>query len=178
MAKTIEAYLADSPATLSTGEALAAALVLNRFDWLTKMRFTIADALHRVGPEWARLIPEISEAIKPTLASLRDGARDVSDLQALANVTEASQPTNGTTELEAKFVTHASAPGYRDLALTLDVSQVGSKQSHRFALRLSAEDSAQIATVICDVHDFAWRRELPLDATPGEKRPRSRERLL
>lgn len=47
-------------AALSTGEALIAALVLDRADWLIDMKFTIAEALDRIGPQWAELIPEIA----------------------------------------------------------------------------------------------------------------------
>ncbi len=37
---------------LSTGEKLAAALVLNRHDWLTATGYTIVEAIDRIGPEW------------------------------------------------------------------------------------------------------------------------------
>ncbi|HYG08247.1 MAG TPA: hypothetical protein VD865_17800 [Stenotrophomonas sp.] len=36
------------PGPMSTGEALTAALVLNRHDWLMDMGFTIAEALDRI----------------------------------------------------------------------------------------------------------------------------------
>lgn len=49
---------------LSTGEKLAAALVLNRADWLAEMNYTIAEALDRIGPEWARLVPEAERQLK------------------------------------------------------------------------------------------------------------------
>ncbi len=42
---------------LSKGEKLAAALVLNRPDWLESMSYTIAEAIDRVGSEWVALIP-------------------------------------------------------------------------------------------------------------------------
>jgi hypothetical protein len=42
---------------LSTGEAIVAALVLNRPGWLLEMNYTIAEAIERIGPEWARLVP-------------------------------------------------------------------------------------------------------------------------
>ena len=38
------------PGPLSTGEALTAALVLNRHDWLDEMDYTIAEALDRSTP--------------------------------------------------------------------------------------------------------------------------------
>jgi len=45
----------------STGEQLFAALALNRADWLTELGFTIAEALDRLGPDWAA---EISAAAR------------------------------------------------------------------------------------------------------------------
>lgn len=36
----------------STGEKLAVCLVLNRGDWLTRMGFTMLEAIDRVGPDW------------------------------------------------------------------------------------------------------------------------------
>ncbi len=38
-----------APGPVSTGEALAAALILNRPDWLSSMKYTIAEALERIG---------------------------------------------------------------------------------------------------------------------------------
>lgn len=49
---------------LSTGEALMAALVLDRPDWLINMKFTIPEALDRIGPQWAGLVPEIARRWK------------------------------------------------------------------------------------------------------------------
>lgn len=48
---------------LSTGEKLAAALVLNRPDWLAKMDYTIAEAIGRIGPQWAALIPDAAKLL-------------------------------------------------------------------------------------------------------------------
>ena len=45
---------------LSTGEQLAAALVLNRADWLEAAGYTTAEAVERIGPKWAALIPEVA----------------------------------------------------------------------------------------------------------------------
>lgn len=39
------------PGPLSTGEALTAALMLNRHDWLADMNYTIAQALSRIDSE-------------------------------------------------------------------------------------------------------------------------------
>lgn len=48
---------------LSTGEKLAAALVLNRADWLVQVDYTMAEAIDRVGPEWLTLIPKAARII-------------------------------------------------------------------------------------------------------------------
>ena len=48
----------------STGEKLAVALVLNRFDWLQAMDYSIAEAIERVGPEWAGMIPSVAKALQ------------------------------------------------------------------------------------------------------------------
>lgn len=42
---------------LSTGEQLAAALVLNRADWLKDMDYTIGQAIYRLDEGWPECIP-------------------------------------------------------------------------------------------------------------------------
>lgn len=49
---------------LSTSEKLAAALILNRADWLASMNYTVAQAIGRVGPEWAALIPTATSLLE------------------------------------------------------------------------------------------------------------------
>ncbi|MFT0850605.1 hypothetical protein VRY85_07465 [Achromobacter sp. F4_2707] len=44
---------------MSLGEALTAALVLNRCDWLHERGYSIAEALDRIGPEWTARLREI-----------------------------------------------------------------------------------------------------------------------
>jgi len=56
--------------TLSTGEALIAALVLNRTDWITEMGYTVAQALERIGPNWSARLPEISQEYGQQEASI------------------------------------------------------------------------------------------------------------
>ncbi|MCC8469565.1 hypothetical protein [Xanthomonas phaseoli] len=41
----------EGPGPLSTGEALTAALILNRADWLAEMDYTIAQALDRIDSD-------------------------------------------------------------------------------------------------------------------------------
>lgn len=48
----------------STGEKLAAALVLNRQDWLYEMNYTIAEAIDRVGTDWVAVIPLVEKTLK------------------------------------------------------------------------------------------------------------------
>jgi hypothetical protein len=47
----------------STGEKLAVALVLNHADWLEEMKYTIAEAIDRSGPEWVAVIPGIASQL-------------------------------------------------------------------------------------------------------------------
>lgn len=50
-----------NPGPLSTGEALTAALVLNRHDWLREMDYTIAQALDRIDDD---TIPHLANAAR------------------------------------------------------------------------------------------------------------------
>lgn len=49
---------------LSTGDKLAAALVLNRPDWLADMNYTLGEAIERVGAEWLALIPTAERMLR------------------------------------------------------------------------------------------------------------------
>lgn len=48
---------------LSTGEKLAAALVLNRADLLAEIDYTMAEAIERVGGDWLARIPEAARIL-------------------------------------------------------------------------------------------------------------------
>ncbi|MDR2215739.1 MAG: hypothetical protein LBE59_07855 [Nevskiaceae bacterium] len=48
----------------SAGEKLAAALVLNRADWLKQMDCTIPEAIERVGREWISIIPTVARTLR------------------------------------------------------------------------------------------------------------------
>ncbi|AMU99475.1 hypothetical protein [Xanthomonas citri] len=52
------------PGPLSTGEALTAALVLNRHDWLTDMDYTIAEALDRIDADTVQHLRDAERAIR------------------------------------------------------------------------------------------------------------------
>jgi hypothetical protein len=54
---------ANGYGVLSTGEQLAAALVLNRADWLAEMGYTMPEAIDRIGPEWSALLIEAQRAM-------------------------------------------------------------------------------------------------------------------
>lgn len=51
IAVALAAKRRGEPGSLSTGEALTAALVLNRHDWLAELDYTIAQALDRIDSE-------------------------------------------------------------------------------------------------------------------------------
>lgn len=55
---------AGSFGVLSTGEQLAAALVLNRADLLEQAGFTMAQAIERLEGAWLASIPEAERALR------------------------------------------------------------------------------------------------------------------
>lgn len=154
--------------TLSTGEKLAAALVLNRFDWLSSMNYTIAEAIERVGTEWMSLIPLAAKAVAQADATLRQ----IDEAAKAESVISGINDGDDTVDLEASLVTYGDSPGYRNVLLKFDVRRYGSATTHRLSLRIGPKDSESIMNHIAEVHRFAWRRNLPLDHQPGEQRPR------
>lgn len=46
--------------TMSLGEALIAALALNRSDWLRERGYSIVEALDRIGPQWTARLQEVA----------------------------------------------------------------------------------------------------------------------
>lgn len=54
----------DAWSVQSTGEKIAVALVLNRFDWLSSMNYTIAEAIHRLDGEWLSLVPRVAKVLE------------------------------------------------------------------------------------------------------------------
>ncbi|WP_208491240.1 hypothetical protein [Paraburkholderia tropica] len=61
--KTLQAKAGGFHA-LSTGEKLAAAILLNRFDWLQEMDYSMADAIERIDYDWLELIGTASRILK------------------------------------------------------------------------------------------------------------------
>jgi hypothetical protein len=56
MSKVRQAKLVGDYLTMSTGEKVAVAIVLNRADWLKELDYTMAEAFDRVGPDWWPLL--------------------------------------------------------------------------------------------------------------------------
>ncbi|MEA9574589.1 hypothetical protein [Xanthomonas campestris] len=52
------------PVPLSTGEALTAALVLNRHDWLADMGYTVAQALDRIDADTAQHLRDAERVLR------------------------------------------------------------------------------------------------------------------
>jgi hypothetical protein len=173
LAKTRDAA-AHGPGALSTGEALAAALVLNRPDWLIAMKYTLAEAIGRIGPEWAALIPAAANEFKQESDAAEYEAAMKDQRARLAQFSRSREAEDAVLEFAAKFVTAGSAPGYRDVYLTLDLEPTGVEPRHtmRARIALRPQDGEEVAREIADVHRFAWRRGNPIDAAPGEARPR------
>ena len=156
----------------STGEALMAALCLDRPDWLAKMGYTIAQALDRVGQEWCAMIPEISRRVSRHREDLAESKRIADQAVALAAASASGAGGQDFIDCAAKLVTTGSAPGYRDPSFRFDLEPLGSRTPLRVALRLRPEDGEPVVRHILEVHAFAWERGRPLDIQEGESRPR------
>jgi len=174
LAKTREAADHGSPGPLSTGEALMAALVLNRPDWLIAMEYTIAEAIERIGPEWVRLIPTAAKQFKQESEAAEYKTAIKAHEARLAELNARQQSEDEPINFSAKYVTSGSAPGYRDVHLTFDLVPIGDgpKPTIRTMLRIRPEDAETVVWNITDVHRFAWRNGAPIDAKPDEQRPR------
>lgn len=152
---------------LSEGEKVAAALVLNRADWLAERRYTLAEAIDRVGDGWCRLIPKAARELENDAASMEPPK---SKAQEIIETT----PPDETIYYAADLVTYGSAPGYRDVSLTFKLRMIGGSgadQVHQASISLRPQDGEEIWRHIREVHHFAWSRHAPLDAKPGEARP-------
>lgn len=69
---------------LSTGEKLTVALVLNQPELLTKMGYTMAEAVERVGPEWMVKVPAAARILEheAELAAEAELLRKIEETQA------------------------------------------------------------------------------------------------
>ena len=158
---------------LSTGEKLAAALVLNRPDWLEDMDYTIADAIHRLDHGWVEQIPKVAKAIAEERARSKTAAEAAGRVLQIARLTSAASTGADPTpiDLVGSFITYAYAPGYRDIQLVLAISDQAGHELIRGRINLSKDDSESIAASVREVHESAWRRGSPIDASEGELRP-------
>lgn len=153
---------------LSTGEKLAAALVLNRPDWLAQMNYTLAEAIERVGAEWLALIPEASRRLADEAAHAGQQAEVERAEAILARPEPVEDP-----EFWTSLVTCGEAPGYRDASFTFDMTAAGSSRTQRARIHVRPKDAERIVGHLRHVHRFAWHdpRSRPLDAKPDERRP-------
>lgn len=155
---------------LSTGEKLAAALVLNRPDWLESEGYTIAEALDRLGPSWVAQLPAAAKQLAREAEAVAEGLA-----KARYSAAVDSFFTGDEVRLRSKLVTYGDAPGYRDASLIFDVEQLyanGPQAKARIDLRIRPEDAESIVRHLRDVHTFAWRDgRRPIDAKEGETRP-------
>lgn len=160
---------------MSTGEALAAALVLNRPDWLAAMNYTIAEAIDRIGPEWANLVPAVAKEFDRDAQEAAYAAAERARSSKLAEIASRQQ-ADDELEFNASLVTYGDSPGYRDVTLVLDLDPIGANHGPkiRASVRLNAKDGETAAQHIKHVHEFAWSRSggRPIDAEPNEQRPR------
>ncbi|MBT0962997.1 hypothetical protein [Denitromonas iodatirespirans] len=151
---------------LSTGEKLAAALILNRPDWLEEMNYTIAEAIDRIGPEWLSLLPAAARTVAESTEVISKVAQGAKSEEVLARYTSEDKIDVG-----SELVTYGETPGYRDVSLTFDIWRLGAMTKHRICLRLSPTDGETVSQHILEVHRHAWKRGTPLDMKPGEIRP-------
>lgn len=162
---------------MSTGEALAAALVLNRPDWLASMNYTLAEAIDRIGPEWANLVPIVAREFERNSQEAAYTAAERARSAKLAEFAARKLADSNVLDFNAVVVTYSDAPGYRGVSFTLDLEPIGdSKQSHtRVCLHVDSKAGETICEHILWTHRRAWHREgggRPLDAKPDEQRPR------
>lgn len=163
--------------SMSTGEALSAALVLNRSDWLEGMGYTIAEALDRIDEPWVGMLREAERAWRREAEAHAHVQQIEKDAAVAASIfgTATKQEESEPLDMSAKLVTYGNAPGYRDVNVVLDVALVGAGKphnSHRVSLSIRPADAETIMFHILEVQRFAWKNGKPLDMQPNEVPPR------
>lgn len=153
--------------SMSSGEALAAALVLNRTDWLAAMDYTIPEALSKIDQDWVFLIPQAARLFKASEAYINDAKVSAKEQMKLAKLGSGEN----TIDVIGSLVTWSNAPGYRDIRLTFDVQRHGAPEKTRLGISINPEDGEKIVSQILDVHRWAWRNGKPIDQREGELRP-------
>lgn len=173
LAKVLAAAAAgdQGPGPLSTGEALMAALALNRPDWLARMGYTMVEAMERIGQPWLAILPRIAREVAEHQARSERAKALADQAMALAQAGNAAEAGDEPIDCAATLTTYGSAPGYRDASLVFDLQPLHSKRTLRLRLRLRPQDGEPIVRHLCEVHALAWSREEPLDVQPGERRP-------
>jgi hypothetical protein len=174
LTKVLDAAAAgeDGAGPLSTGEALMAALALNRPDWLARMGYTMVEAMQRIGEEWLALLPRIAREVAQHQAAGEEAKRLASQALALAQAAVAGGAAGEPIDCEAALVTCSDAPGYRDAKLAFDLQPLNSQRTLRVEMRLRPQDGERIVRHLHAVHAQAWDGHDPLDVQPGERRPR------
>ncbi|MES2784745.1 MAG: hypothetical protein V4684_04725 [Pseudomonadota bacterium] len=174
LAKALDAAAAgeQGPGPLSTGEALMAALALNRPDWLARTGYTIVEALERIGEEWRQVLPQVARAAAAEQSRQQEAHELAEQAMAITRLQATTDEIDQEIFCEAQLVTCGSAPGYRDARLTFDVTPMNSPSALRVELRLRPQDGEPIARHLREVHELAWRKHDPFDVQPGERRPR------
>ena len=153
---------------LSTGEKLAAALVLNRPDWLARMNYTLAEAMERLGAKWLALIPQASKQV----ADEAEFAAQQAEAERADAILKRPLPDREP-DFSALYVSCWQSPGYRNVAFVFDMTADGSSRTHRVRIRIRPEDAESIVGDLTHAHRAAWRdpHQRPLDAEPGEQKP-------
>ena len=174
LAKVLDAAAAgeEGPGPLSTGEALMAALALNRPDWLARMGYTMVEAMERIGDEWLALLPRIAREVAQHQAAGEQATRLASQALALTQAAAAGGAAGEPIDCEAPLVTCGAAPGYRDAMLAFDLQPLNSQRTLRVEMRLRPQDGKPIVRHLHAVHAQTWNGHEPLDVQPGERRPR------
>lgn len=49
---------------MSTGEKVAVALILNKENWLKEIKYSMAEAIDRIGTAWISLVPRIEKELR------------------------------------------------------------------------------------------------------------------
>ena len=153
---------------LSTGEKLAAALVLNRPDWLARMNYTLAEAIERLGAKWLALIPQAAKQ----LADEAEFAAQQAETERADAILKQLLPDREP-DFSASYVSCWQSPGYRNVAFVFDMTADGSSRTHRVWVRIRPDDAESIVGDLTHAHRAAWRdpHGRPLDAEPGEQKP-------
>lgn len=156
----------------STGEALAAALILDRSDWLRTMGYTMVEAIDRLDADWLALLPEATRRFQDVRAAANEALADgeaTATLEQLVGTATVGEPV----EFDAKLLTAGSASGYRSATLrfALTARRLESAPTLIAELSIGAEDSAAVLAHFMDVHRQAWRGGEPIDVRAGDQKP-------